>query len=83
MPAATASATAASTLSVRSLKDLVKIPEFSGSKGYGSPDDAETWMRHVARAVKVHRWSVEDTFEIVQAKLTGTAAMVSKLGVDV
>lgn len=73
-PPAVATTPTVPTISVRTMKDLVKIPEFSGRKGYGSPDDAETWMRQVARAIRVHRWSIEDTFEIVQARLTGTAA---------
>lgn len=50
-------------------KDTVKIAEFSGNKGYASPDDAETWLRSVARAVKINKWSAEEAFEHVQSKL--------------
>lgn len=45
--AAMAVANTTPVVSVRSAKELVKIPEFSGSKGYGSPDEAETWLRSV------------------------------------
>lgn len=65
---------AAPTVNVRNTKDQVKVPEFPGSKGYGSPDDVETWMQNVARAIKVNSWKVEDAFEIVQGKLIDTAA---------
>lgn len=59
---------------MRSTKELLKVPEFSGGKGCSGPEDAETWLRSVARAVKINRWLVEEAFVIVQAKLIGPAA---------
>lgn len=56
-------------------KDIVKLAEFSGSKGFGSPDEAETWLRSVARAVSINRWSQEEAFDHVQSKLVGAAAV--------
>lgn len=36
------------------------------------PDEAETWMRQVDRAIKINQWTIEEAFQQVQAKLMGT-----------
>lgn len=55
-------------------KDTAKIAEFSGNKGYASPEDAETWPRSVARAIRINKWSADEAFEHVQGKLVAAAA---------
>lgn len=70
----TVTASAVPAEGVRATKDQVKVPEFSGSKDFGNPDDAEMWLRNVARAIKVNHWTVDDAFQIVQGKLVGSAA---------
>lgn len=55
-------------------KDAAKLTEFSGNRGFPTPDDAENWLRSVARAVRINRWTVEEAFEHVQSKLTTYAA---------
>lgn len=56
-------------------KDIVKLVDFSGGKGFGSPDDADAWLRNLSRAVNINRWSPEEAFEHVQGKLVGAAAV--------
>lgn len=55
-------------------KDVAKLAEFLGNKGFSSPDDAETWLRIVARAIKINKWSADDTFAHVQGKRVSSAA---------
>lgn len=56
-------------------KDIVKLAEFSGGKGYGSPDEADSWLRSLARAISINCWNQEEVFEHVQSKLVGAAAV--------
>lgn len=55
-------------------RDIIKMAEFSGGKGFGNPDDAESWLRALGRVVNINQWTREEAFEHVQSKLIGAAA---------
>lgn len=46
-------------------KDIVKLVDFFGGKGFGSLDDVDVWLRNLFRVVNINRWSLEEVFEYV------------------
>lgn len=59
----------------RPSKEIVKLSDFSGGWGFGNPDEADTWLSSLARAVNINKWSREEAFEHIQNKLVGNAAV--------